>query len=106
MAAGRMRLVRWNPLRKGTLRGLATVELPIGLEIVDCPVLTSYGTAWVMLSGKPQIDQDGCQRRDGAGEPLYVAMLNSCNRALREAFSNRVELVRQTCPGDLAEAAE
>ena len=34
----RMRLVGWKPLVKGTLRGFANVELPIGLRLIDCPI--------------------------------------------------------------------
>jgi hypothetical protein len=41
-----MHLVGWKPLVKGTLRGFTIVELPIGLEAVDCPVLIgSHGLA-------------------------------------------------------------
>lgn len=94
-----MRLVRWSPLRKGTLRGFATIELPIGLEIVDCPVLAQNGTAWATLPGKPQIDTDGRQRRGADGKPMWSAVLSWRRRELREAFSSRVvELVRDAYP--------
>jgi len=36
-------LVDWRPYVKGALRGFATVLLPIGLKLVDCPVLASNG---------------------------------------------------------------
>ena len=31
----RMRLVSWKPMAKGSLCGFATVELPIGLKLID-----------------------------------------------------------------------
>jgi hypothetical protein len=39
----KMRLVNWKPLEKNSLRGFATVALPLGLKIVDCPVHVSNG---------------------------------------------------------------
>jgi hypothetical protein len=33
-----LRLVSWKPLNKGALRVFGTVELPIGLKLIDCPV--------------------------------------------------------------------
>jgi hypothetical protein len=63
----RMRLVAWRPVTKGALRGFATVELPIGLKIHDCPVFTSHGKTWATLPGKPQIDKEGRQKADCGG---------------------------------------
>ncbi len=105
----RKRLVRWARLDKSRLRGFATVELPTGPEVVNCPVLTSHGTVWAAaLPGKPQVDRDGHPRRDAAGKPLWTTVLNWRTRSLREAFSTRVvEFVRDTYPADLeGEAAE
>jgi DNA-binding cell septation regulator SpoVG len=34
-----MRLVNWRRVRKAKLLGFASVELAIGLQIHDCPVL-------------------------------------------------------------------
>lgn len=98
-----LRLLGWTPLRKGTLRGFATVELPIGLKIVDCPILASHGTIWAALPGKPQLDHDGRQRRDDNGKPLYAAILDWKSRELPEVFSDRVfGLIREAHPDDLA----
>ena len=88
----RMRLVSWKSLVKGSLRGFATIELPIGLRIIDVPVLVSNGKAWASLPSKPQL-VDGRQKLDG--KPLYAPMLEWRDKALRDRFSDRViELVR------------
>ncbi len=39
-SARQLRLVSWQPFRKGPLRGFATIELPIGLRIFDVPIRT------------------------------------------------------------------
>ena len=41
-----MRLVSWKALVKGTLRGFATVELPIELKLVDCPIFVGPNEPW------------------------------------------------------------
>ncbi len=41
-----MRLISWKPIQNGALLAFATVELPIGLKLVDFPVLIgSHGLA-------------------------------------------------------------
>jgi hypothetical protein len=83
-------LVAWRPFVKGALRGFATVELPIGLKLVDCPVLVSAGKTWVSLPSKPVLDRDGRQK---------IAMLDWRSRELSERFSQAVaRAIRQLCP--------
>jgi hypothetical protein len=41
----RLRLIEFRPLIKGALRGLASIELSIGLKMFDVPVLISGGLA-------------------------------------------------------------
>jgi hypothetical protein len=101
-APRRLRLISWRLHRKGALRGFACVELSIGLQIVDCPVLHSNGRTWVGLPGKPQIDSTGRQRTDANGKALYTAVLQWKDQAVRDRFSAAiVELVRARRPGDL-----
>jgi CHC2 zinc finger len=57
----RKRLVSWKPITKGSLRGFATVELPIGLKL-DCAVFVGINGAWARPPAKPQLDKDGRQR--------------------------------------------
>ncbi len=85
-----MRLVGWKPLPKNSLRGFATVELPIGLTIADIPVLIGKNGPWASLPSKPQIDRDGTHKRDANGKPLYVAILSWRDRELSARFSDSV----------------
>lgn len=96
-----LRLVSFKPLRKNTLRGFATVELPIGLKISDIPILIGKNGPWAALPSKPQVGPDGAQRRDN-GKPLYVPILEWRDRELSNRFSNAViELVREAEPDAL-----
>jgi hypothetical protein len=98
----RLRLLSFKAIVKGSLRGFASVELPIGLRIADVPVCISNGKAWATLSSKPQIDSEGRHRRDVNGKPAYTAILEWRDKALRDRFSSAVvELVRAQYPGAL-----
>jgi hypothetical protein len=97
-----MRLVEWRSLRQGKLLGFATVELPIGLTIRECPLLRGAEGLWAALPAKPEIGRDGRCRTGAQDERFYVEMLTWRTRRLREAFSARVvELVRGAYPADL-----
>jgi hypothetical protein len=98
----RMRLIAWKPLVKNSLRGFATVLLPIGLKISDVPVLISNGKTWASLPAKPQIDKDGQHKRDVNGKPAYSPVLEWKDRDLSDRFSQAVvALVRAEHPADL-----
>jgi hypothetical protein len=98
----KMTLVEWRPIRKNSLRGFATIRLPIGLKINDCLVLVSHGKAWATLPSKPLIDKDGRHKADTGGKPSYVPVLEWCSRDLADRFSDAVvALVRAEHPGDL-----
>jgi hypothetical protein len=66
----RMRLISWKPLVRGSLRGFATVELPIGLKIFDCPILTGPNGPRASLPSKPQIDKGRQKTASTARPPL------------------------------------
>jgi hypothetical protein len=86
--APRMRLVSFKPMVKGSLRGLATVQLPNGLRITECPVLTSNGKAWETFP----ID----------GKKQYTSILAWPDRETADRWSLAVvELVRAKHPGAL-----
>jgi hypothetical protein len=89
-APRRLKLFEWRPLQKGTLPGFATVELPIGLTIKECPVFVSGDREWVNLPAKPQIDREGNQRTDINGKAQYVSILEWRDRDLRDRFSEAV----------------
>ena len=63
----RMTLEAFKSFRKGgssSLIGFATVRLPIGLLIADCPICTSRGKTLRLPSiTKPQLDRRGPARR-------------------------------------------
>jgi hypothetical protein len=99
-----MRLVDWRPLRRGKLFGFASVLLPIGLQINECPVLDGSEGPWAGLPARPELDRDGAVRTGANGARLYQQMLEWRSRRLREAFSQRVvALVREAYPRDLDE---
>jgi hypothetical protein len=97
----RMRLLSWKPLVKNSLRGFATIQLSIGLKLVDCPVLVTNGKAWAGLPSKPVLDRDGKHAKPD-GKPQYSAVVEWKSWDLSERFSQAVvELVRAEHPDDL-----
>jgi DNA-binding cell septation regulator SpoVG len=101
-------LVSWKAVRKGALRGFASVRLGRSLVINDCPVLVgSNGSAWATLPGKPVLDAEGRQKRDDRGKPVYTPMAEWSDKAVRSEFSDAVvAAVERGHPGDLqADAA-
>jgi hypothetical protein len=101
--ARQLRLISWRPLARGALCGFCTVELlPLGLRIIDCPVLVSHGRAWCALPAKIQLDNTGRQKTDTAGKPLYAAVLQWRSRELGDRFSAAViSAIRRAHPGAL-----
>jgi hypothetical protein len=86
----KMQLISWKPIAKGALRGFATVELPYGLRLIDCPVLAGTKGLWVALPTKPQLDRDGRQRMGADGKPAYSPVIEWRNRDLANRFSAAV----------------
>jgi hypothetical protein len=103
-APRQLRLVSWQPFKKGPLRGFATVELPIGLKIFDVPIRTGTNGLWAGLPAKPEIDRDGRRKTDINGKPVYAEVLRWRDRATADRFSQAVvALLRQAHPDDLAD---
>src|SRR4051794_30166160 len=73
-AVPRIRLEAFKALTKGSLRGFATVRLPIGLVIADVPVCTSHGKTWASLPSKPILDREGRHAEEG-GKKRYAPIL-------------------------------
>ena len=100
----KMRVVSRKPIAKGSLRGFATVELPIGLKLIDCAVFVGAKGAWASLPVKPQLDRDGRQRNGTDGKPSYVPLLEWRDRDLAERWCKSVvDLVRQRHPAALGD---
>jgi hypothetical protein len=94
----RMRLLSWKPLHKNSLRGFASIRLPNGLLIDDCPVLVSNGKAWATLPSKPVLDAEGRHAKPD-GKPQYALVVRWERRELTDKFSARtIELVRAQHP--------
>ena len=107
-APRRMMILRaWRPVdAPGTLRGYATIELPIGLIIFDCPVHISHGRPWAALPGRPIIDDTGRHAEDPArpGKRAWAPMGRWLDRDIAERWSARVvELVRGAHPDAFAD---
>ncbi|MFI4948007.1 MAG: hypothetical protein ACHQC9_04335 [Alphaproteobacteria bacterium] len=85
------------------MRGFATIELPSGLVLHQCPVFRgSDGKAWVALPAKPVLDRDGRHRHDINGKPQYAPVAEWRSRAIADRFSAAIiELVRTAHPGAL-----
>jgi hypothetical protein len=99
-------LVAWRPVVKGALRGFATVFLPIGLKLVDCPVLASNGKVWVNLPSKPVVDRNGKHKTESNGKLAYAPVIEWRSRQLSDRFSEAViEAIRCTYPGALDKTA-
>jgi hypothetical protein len=98
----RMRLLEFKAVTKGSLHGFVTIELPIGLQIADIPILAGRNGLWANMPAKPQMNQDGSLRRDASGKPAYVAILKWRDRALSDRFSAAViALIHEQHPAAL-----
>jgi hypothetical protein len=98
-----MRLVSFKLVGKGALIGFANIELPNGLKIDDCPVLTSHGKVWATFPAKPQLGKDGRQIVVD-GKKQFAAILAWPDRATADRWSDAVvALVRAKHPEALNE---
>ena len=94
--ARQMRLLSWRRLRKGQLLGFAAVELPIGLQLFDVPVLRGRDGVWASLPNRPEIDEQRRQRVGLDGKPTYARVAAWRSKKLEQAFRERVvELVHR-----------
>jgi hypothetical protein len=85
-----MRLVSGKPLVKGSLRGFATIELPIWLRTFDCPVYIGAMGAWARLAAKAQLDRQGRQRARPCGKLAYSTVREWRSRDLANRFSEAI----------------
>jgi hypothetical protein len=101
-----MPLVAWKAVAKGKLAGFATVQLPIGLKLINCPVFVGPNGPWTALPSKPLLDGGGRQRTDASGKRAFEPVLEWRDRSLSDRFSAAlVELVRRERPGVLEGAS-
>ena len=96
----RMRLISWKPLVRGSLRGFATVELPIGLKIFDCPILTGPNGPRAFETANRQ----GPAEDRVNGKAAFAPVCEWRDRSLSDGFSAAVvALARTEHPADLEE---
>jgi hypothetical protein len=101
-----MRLLRWKPLVKNSLRGFVDIELPIGLVIHEIPILASHGRCWASLPAKPVLDLDGKHVATN-GKKQYAAILEWKSRDLGNRFSEKlIDLVRAEYPDAFGETTQ
>jgi hypothetical protein len=103
----RMRLVSRKSIAKRNLRGFATIELPIGLKLVEGAVFVGTSGARASMPAKPQLDREGRLRIDGDGKPSCSPVVASRGRDLNNRCSAAVvAMVRAAHPeafsGDFA----
>src|SRR5271166_4022377 len=95
-----MRLVSWTAVHENSLRGFATVMLPIGIKIHDVPVLVSHGhdgpvlvshgKAWATFPSTPQLDAEGRHKLDINGKRTYEPVFEWRDRRLSDQLSAAV----------------
>ena len=95
-----MRLVSWKRIGKRSLRGFATVELPIGPQLIDCAVFVGKNGAWASLPAKPHLDKDSRQRIGADGKPSYSPAVEWRRRDLADRFSAAVDALVQAAHPD------
>jgi hypothetical protein len=77
----------WRPHLSDSLQGFVDLHQPSGLVIHDCTLHQKSEKHWVLLPGKPQIE-DGRRRIDPAtGDALYTPVVEIPDRATREGFT-------------------
>jgi hypothetical protein len=96
------RLVSWEPLANGALRGFRCVDPPIGLKLFDYPVLLGPLRPWASLPSKLQIDREDRQKKDANGKRVFEPLLEWRARDLGDRFSTAlIALVRTALPDAL-----
>ena len=103
----RMRLVSRKSIAKRNLRGFATIELPIGLKLVEGAVFVGTSGARASMPAKPQLDREDRLRIGGDGKPSCSPVVASRGRDLNNRCSAAVvAMVRAAHPeafsGDFA----
>jgi hypothetical protein len=96
-----MRLVSFKPIAKGGLLGLATVELPSGLKLIDCAILRGQNGTWAALPSRPILDNAGRHAKP-SGKGQYTPAAAWRDRDLQNRWSDSViALIEARYPGTL-----
>lgn len=94
-----MQIRDFRPMRKGSLLGFAKVELPSGMVLCDCVIMSSDRGPWVGLPSKPQIGKDGMALTDSNSRIKYSPVVEFSSKEIRQKFSDAViEALKATHP--------
>jgi hypothetical protein len=92
----------FSPIRKNTLRGFATVQLPSGMIVADIGIHTDSGRVWASPPSKAMLNRDGATIRDDAGKVRYSPIITFASKELRDRFSAAiVDAIETAHPGVL-----
>lgn len=97
------RLAGWRPVNKNGLAGIVSVELAIGLRLLDLPVFAvGRDGPWVGLPRRLCLDRDRHQRISADGKPAFEPVAEWKDREAADAFGTAVlALLRAQYPGTL-----
>jgi hypothetical protein len=94
-----MKILEWRPLRRNTLLGFATVEMPSGMVMAEIGIMRAERGEWAAPPSKPQIDRDGVGMKDAAGKLKYTPLISFTSKERRDRFSDAViEAMRAAHP--------
>ena len=79
----------WKPLRRGSLRGFATVSMPSGMTVHEVSIMQSNGRAWASPPSKPMI-KDGKTIVDDDGKTKYVPLIEFVSKSVRDRWSSSI----------------
>ena len=80
----------FRQIKKNSLRGFATIELPIGLVIKDVTINNTQGRVWAGLPSKPQMENGAHKADPKTRKPAYAKILEWRSRDLSDGFSDAV----------------
>ena len=91
MAKLSIRIVDWKPLRRGSLRGFAIIDIPeVGMRVFDVTVYQKDdGSRWASLPSRPWV-RGGELALDDQGKPRYSPCMEFNDAKVKRAFSDRV----------------
>ena len=90
MAQNQISVTDWKPMRKGALRGFASVSMPSGMILREVSILQSNGRPWASPPSKPMLDRDGRAMVDDAGKRRYSAIIEFASKETRDRWSAAV----------------
>jgi hypothetical protein len=85
-----MKLLSFKPIAKNSLRGVADVELEIGLQIIGVMLHVKHGKPWISLPSKPCLDAEGQHILADNGKKQYAPVLSWRDTRHRDVFGKAV----------------